>query len=367
MSNQNPFRLRHPSSKAPIRSRLTTKIKAATANLNLTKLTEDTPVFATSLNYWNAIKIEASAADWEQTTHIFWNVLETVQKLYDELGRIPSFLQVSELNNLRSSIVIPLRDDSMAPLASRDSRTGHYFFEAHKEFRCGKRPSGIAGICASRREPILITDLSDPLNDDIKYFTPPFFQGGILSLPIFARLSGSKLQEDCIAVLSIASSEPGFFKKNHITAVRKIATEIKTVLLDSKKILPRNNPEDPLRFDKRILGWYDKTMRGEREHDDGQQIGYQEKILSEIISDLREGTGPGKKPWQAIQLLETFKVADSTGITVNHLSPFFDNVPDKASRIASVVANLNARYLKPRGLHIEGNVTYNITQNPLKK
>jgi len=323
------------------------------------------------LNHWleisnqNSPNVELDIDEWHTKAYIYLQVVELAQKLYECLEPLPLDLGIPESAGLRSSITIPLIDGSMATFVSRDSRTGYFFSETFSQFQWGKNPKSIAGICATKKEPILIPDLDDETHPLRSYWIPsaPFNEdGGVLAVPMVAVLRhGNHVQKDCVAVLSITVTERGILNDTHLSIMTKFAQEITPILIQSTIL--HSTEELKQKVLERLFS--KSSLQDELSKDSRYRDGTPKRILAELISSLRAGTYPGRKATKAIALLRVFQVFGDGGIALPNLFHFFEGTANKARRVASEIANINNRYLKDRGIQIYGTTVYRV--GPIKR
>lgn len=79
-----------------------------------------------------------------------------------------------------------------------------------------------------------------------------------------------------------------------------------------------------------------------------------QKQIEDVLLELKNDTKPGKHPEKLIIFLEAIKNGQ---IDQQELA---SKLGLNKRRLASFVANINTRYLDPRGLHIGGEIVYHL-------
>lgn len=323
------------------------------------------PVLESSLKYFQTISPTFST--WTNSAQVFKKVLGILQEFYNILSTIPDVLEADKTSSVRSSITLVLANNTMDALIARDSLTGPFELNTHKKFRWGEHAQGIAGVCATRKEPVLVSDIDDPQNPDRKFLitSSTLPEGGILSLPILLNPDASPFERrECIAVFTVTTSKRKFLKEKHVRTLAPIIENIRSIFINNTLPLTSDS-QVSRRLDMLVLESY-ATSNMER-NGRGNQAQANETVKNEVqdlISELRNEIRAGKKPEKALELLEVINSTDGMGISMENLLAFFDGTKDPSRKAAAFIGLLNKRYLIEKKLKIVGTLVYKIIPTP---
>jgi len=336
---------------------------------NISPVETETRIAIPGLNYLNYLLASTGISDPDREINwIEWNdrnpyilpeIMEVARQTDQILEKLPLILGASKEIRLRSSITIPLPNGRMVALVSRDSKTGPFYSHSHDKFRWRERPVGIAGLCATTNQTILIPDLEKIPKGYKQSWIPSSSSpkvGGIVGLPLLKEVG------NCRAVLTVSSKQRRFINEIHLGWLeQEIACRIESVLLNSR-ILPKPGAENLV--DQLFYPRYDNAMGRENLKPGSEKSKGTNQVIDSLISELQDDARLGRKPVKAEDILRRFKDAGDKGISMGELSSFFEGESGAERNVTAFIAKLNSRYLNGHDLHIEGTTIYRIIKKP---